>query len=176
MYLDILLYFLVLLISLAGVALNVASLPGNWVMFAAALGLSAWHGWQKPHWLGLLLILVILLLAEVIEFVGGMIGARQFGATKSASWAAIAGAIAGGIIGIPPITLAVLGIDHIVCAVLGAFLAAWAVELVMWQRPMGEATKAATGAALGRGVGIVGKIGGGLLVWICLAILAFPWR
>ena len=174
MYLDALLYVLVLLISLAGVALNVASLPGNWVMFLAAISLSAWHGWQKPHWLGLLLILVILLLAEVIEFVGGMIGARQFGASKSASWAAIAGAIIGGIIGIPPITMAVLGIDHIFCAVLGAFIAAWGVELLK-QKPMGEATKAATGAALGRGVGILSKIGGGLLVWMCIAILAFPW-
>ena len=174
MYIDLLLYLLVLLISLAGVALNVASLPGNWVMFLAALGLSAWHGWQKPHWMGLLLILVILLLAEVLEFVGGMIGARKFGASKSASWAAIGGALVGGIIGIPPITVAVLGIDHIVCAILGAFIAAWIVEL-LWQRPMGEATKAATGAALGRGMGILSKIGGGLLVWICLAILAFPW-
>src|SRR6185436_10365584 len=98
---DFVLYLIVLAVSLAGVAINVFSLPGNWIMFAAAAGLCAATGGKHPSVPILLLMLLILIAAEVLEFFGGMYGARRGGASKAASWAAIGGAIVGGIVGTP---------------------------------------------------------------------------
>ena len=58
---DTLLYLVAILISLAAIALNVVSLPGNWVILLAATALSFYHGGHQPHWVFLLVILVILL-------------------------------------------------------------------------------------------------------------------
>jgi uncharacterized protein len=165
--LDVILYLLLLVISLAGIALNVASLPGNWVLLAGALALSLYHGGRNPHWGVLLVILVILLAAEVVEFLSGMIGTRKFGGSKAASWAAIVGAMIGGIVGVPPVTVMVLGADHLVMAMVGAFGAAWVAELIQ-DKKMKPALLAALGAALGRGAGLVAKIGAGLLAWVIL--------
>ncbi|HVT80635.1 MAG TPA: DUF456 domain-containing protein [Phycisphaerae bacterium] len=168
-----LVYFLVVILTLAAVALNVISLPGNWLILLAGLILSACYGWDKPHWAILPVILIILLLAEIIEFASGIVGAKKFGASRAAAWAAVAGTMLGGLIGIPPLAF-LLGIDHLIGAVLGAFLGAWIVELIR-QRPLKEASLAALGAGLGRGVGIVTKIGAGLVAWVVLTVAAFPW-
>jgi uncharacterized protein YqgC (DUF456 family) len=170
--LHFLIYFLVIAIALAAIALNVVSLPGNWAIFIAAAILALCYDWSILKWAILALILIILLLAELIEFVSGIVGTRKLGGSRAAAWGAIAGTVIGGIIGIPPLAF-LLGIDHLLGAVLGAFLGAWFVEL-MRQRPLKEATLAALGAGLGRGVGIITKIGAGLLAWIGLVIAAFP--
>ena len=166
-------YGLVLALSLVAIGLNIASLPGNWVVFLAAAGLSAWHDWHHPAWWILPVMFVVLLIAEGLEFLGGMVGAKAFGASRTASWAALFGAVVGGVIGIPPLSAVMLLTDHLAGAVIGAFLAAWLVEL-MKKKPMKESLRAAIGAALGRGAGIVTKIGGGLIVWLFLAIAACP--
>jgi|WetSurMetagenome_2_1015567.scaffolds.fasta_scaffold806823_1 uncharacterized protein len=171
---DTLLYLTAILFSLAAIVLNVVSLPGNWFILIAAAALSIYHDGHAPHWAFVLVILVILLAAEAVEFLGGMIGAKTFGASRTASWAAIAGALVGGLIGIPPVTAAMLGADHIVGAIAGAFLAAWVVELLK-QKSMQDSLKAALGAALGRGAGLVTKIFGGLAAWLVLVITAQPW-
>ncbi|HVX83910.1 MAG TPA: DUF456 domain-containing protein, partial [Phycisphaerae bacterium] len=163
-----LLYALLMLLSLAAIALNIFSIPGNWIMALAALLVSWLSGWTAPHPVIFLLILIVLLAAEAIELAGSMLGAKKFGASKSATWAAVFGAIAGAIIGVPvPIIGPVLG------ALLGAFFAAWLTEL-MHNRPLKDASWAALGAALGRGFGLVAKIGCGLIIWITLAFAAFP--
>jgi len=171
---DLALYIFLLLIALAAVALNIVSLPGNWIILAAGTGLSLYHHGHNPHWIFLVVILLILLAAEVMEFLSGMIGARKFGASPAAAWAAIAGAVLGGLVGIPPITAITLGIDHLAAAIAGAFAAAWLVELIQ-RRPMKAALLGALGAALGRGTGLVTKIGAGLLAWFVLALAAGPW-
>ncbi len=163
-------YFLLVLISLAAIVLNILSLPGNWLVLAAALTLSACYHWH--HWEMLPLILIILLLAEVVEFAGGMLGARKFGASRAAAWGAIAGTIIGGLIGIPPLAF-LMGLDHLIAALLGAFLGAWMVELIRG-RPLKEASLAALGAGLGRGVGLIAKIGCGVFAWFIFAVAAFP--
>ncbi len=167
---HLVLYALLLLICLAAVALNLLSLPGNWVMWVLVAMWSGLHAWQQPHWLVLSLMVVVLLMAEAMELLGSMVGARKFGASKTASWAAIAGAMVGALAGT---FIPILLIGNLIGAIAGAFLAAWVVELLK-KRPVDLATKAALGAALGRGVGIVAKIGGGMIVWACVAWFAFP--
>jgi uncharacterized protein YqgC (DUF456 family) len=122
----------------------------------------------------LLIMLVVLLAAEAVELVSGLVGAQKFGASKAASWAAIPGAMIGALMGVPAWVLGPFSIlANLVGAVVGAFVAAWIVELIK-QRPMGVATRGAVGAALGRGVGIVTKIGCGVVVWLFLAFFGFP--
>ncbi|HUO08690.1 MAG TPA: DUF456 domain-containing protein [Phycisphaerae bacterium] len=166
--LDLTLYTLVLLLSLAGILLNILSLPGNWLIPLLALGLSWRTNWHHPTPAILAAIVAVLTLAELIELAGSLLGAKTFGASKSATWAAIAGAITGALIGSP---LALLG--GIVGAILGAFLAAWLTELIK-QRPHKQALKSALGAALGRATGLFIKISFGLATWLALALFAWP--
>jgi uncharacterized protein YqgC (DUF456 family) len=167
--LDILICLLLLVISLAAVILNVVSLPGNWVILAAGLGMSIYHGGHRPGWVALVAIFIVLVLAEVIELLSGLVGARKFGASSAAAWAAVGGAIVGGVVGIPPLTVPTLGLDHLFAAVAGAYLAAWVVELIR-QRPMKQALTAALGAALGRAGGLTAKIAAGIVAWVILLL------
>lgn len=162
------LYALLLLISLGAIGLNIFSLPGNWVMAVLAVVVSWVSAWKAPPPGWLVLIVLVLVIAEAVEFAGSLVGARTFGASKSATWAAMFGAIAGALIGVPvPLIGSVIG------ALVGAFFAAWVVEL-MQERPLKAASWAALGATLGRGFGLVAKIACGLLVWVVLAVMAWP--
>jgi uncharacterized protein YqgC (DUF456 family) len=168
--LPLTLYALLLLLSLAAILLNIVSLPGNWIMFLLAIGWSWYNAWARPPLWFLPLMMAVLLGAEALEFLGGMIGARKFGASKLAAWAAIAGAMIGAVLGLYiPIPL----IGSLIGAVIGAFVAALVVELLK-DRPMRQAAKAALGAALGRGVGIFVKLAAGFLVWVFLALTGIP--
>jgi uncharacterized protein YqgC (DUF456 family) len=161
-------YVLLLVISLGAIGLNIFSLPGNWLMAVLALVVSWMSGWTAPYPGWLAVAAVVLVIAEGVEFAGSIVGARKFGASRSATWAAMFGAIAGAIIGVPvPLIGSVIG------ALLGAFFAAWIVEL-MQERTLKAASWAALGAALGRGVGLFAKIGCGLVVWVALAVTAWP--
>ncbi len=59
-------------------------------------------------------------------------------------------------------------------AILGAFIAAWVVELVK-KKPMRSATWAAVGAALGKTMGITVKFACGFVVWLGVIWFAWPW-
>ena len=173
--LDVTLYLVAMVISLMSIVLNVVSLPGNWVILVAALALTIGHHGHHPHWAFLIVIFMVLFVAEGIEFLSGLAGTKIFGGSKPAAWAAIGGAMMGGIIGFPPLTAAMFGIDHIVMAIFGAFVCAWVVELIR-ERPMKEALMAALGAALGRGAGLVTKIVAGVIAWVILGIAYWlPW-
>ena len=78
--LPLTLYALLLLLSLAAILLNIVSLPGNWFMFLLAIAWSWYNAWERPHLFFLFCMMTVLLGAEALEFLGGMIGARKFGA------------------------------------------------------------------------------------------------
>jgi uncharacterized protein YqgC (DUF456 family) len=164
----ILVYLLVLLVSLAGVALNVFSLPGNWLMMVAAALFSWWTHWSHPPVWVLGAMVGVLLVGEAVELLGSVVGAKKFGASRGATWAAIGGAILGAIVGVP-----VPVIGNILGAIVGAFVFAWTVELAK-RRGMKAATLAAVGAALGRTMGIGAKLACGIMVWVALVIFAWP--
>src|SRR5437667_205279 len=68
-----------------------------------------------------------------------------------------------------PGTAAMLGADHLLAALLGAFLFALVAELIQ-RKPFSAAAKAALGAALGRGTGIIIKLIAGFLTWLILLL------
>jgi uncharacterized protein YqgC (DUF456 family) len=168
--LPYLVYALLILLSLAAVALNIISIPGNWVMLLCAVLVSWYSKWEAPSLVFLSIMLLVLLAGEVIETLGSLVGAKKFGASSMAAWGAIGGGLVGGLLGfLIPIPL----IGSIIGAILGAFLVAWCIELLK-QKPFKDATWAAVGAALGRAMGMGAKIACGLAVWFLLIFTAFP--
>jgi uncharacterized protein YqgC (DUF456 family) len=91
-------FVLVHLVSLLLVPLG---LPGTFVQVAAAAVVTlasggAWLGWG---WTAT--FLAIALVAEGVEFLAGVAGARRYGGSRAAAWGALLGGIAGAIVGVP---------------------------------------------------------------------------
>src|SRR5215207_6164037 len=91
-------YILTLIVMLAGMFLNIVGLPGIWLMIGAA-GVFAWltRTQQYISMTSLIVLVVLGLLAEVVEFIAGSAGAKKAGGSKRAAMGAIIGALVGGI-------------------------------------------------------------------------------
>jgi hypothetical protein len=158
---------LLMLALFVGLVLIPFGLPGLWVMVGAAL----LYSWAAPDRLGVITLLgltALAVVAEVLEFLTAGRYARKYGGSKRAAWGAIAGGIAGAIIGVPvPIIGSVIG------AFVGSFAGALAAEMTLGGR-IGDATRVAKGALIGRAVATALKvaIGVALLAWVVLVLLA----
>ena len=157
---------LLMLALFVGLVLIPFGLPGLWVMVGAAL----LYSWAEPDRLGIVTLLgltALAVVAEVLEFLTAGRYARKYGGSKRAAWGAIAGGIAGAIIGVPvPIIGSVIG------AFVGSFAGALAAEMTLGGR-IGDATRVAKGALIGRAVATALKvaIGVALLAWVVLVLL-----
>lgn len=157
---------LLMLALFVGLVLIPFGLPGLWVMVGAAL----LYSWAEPDRLGIVTLLgltALAVVAEVLEFLTAGRYARKYGGSKRAAWGAIAGGIAGAIIGVPvPIIGSVIG------AFVGSFAGALAAEMTLGGR-IGDATRVAKGALIGRAVATALKvaIGVALLAWVILVLL-----
>ncbi len=111
-----------------------------------------------------LVILVLLyLFGESLEYVFIILGAKKFGASNRAVAGAIVGGILGAILGV-----GFLGVGLIVGTFLGIFLGAFLVELVV-QRDVIKSLKSGAGSVLGRVGSIVAKV---VIAIIMLAIIS----
>jgi len=159
------------LLNLGFLVLNAFGLPGNWLMVGAT-ALVAWiFRDQGLFSIGTLVAIAALAVAgEVIELLASVAGSKRAGGSRAGAFGALAGALLGGIFGqglIPvPIVGAILG----VC--LGAFLGAVGGELLAG-RSIGESLRSGQGAAVGRFVGTVGKLGVGGAIFLIVAVAAF---
>ena len=100
----------------------------------------------------LLLILILYLLGEVLEYAMVIIGAKKFGASNKA----VAGAVVGGILGAALGTLS-LGIGLIPATFLGLFLGAFLVEYLS-QGDLVKSLKAGAGGVFGRVGAVLCKV------------------
>ncbi len=91
-------------------------------------------------------------LAEVLEFVLGLVGAGRSDASRRGMVGAVVGGIVGGILGAGLF----LGLGAIPGVLAGTFAGVFAVELTRNLRPR-EAARAARGALVGRATGIIIK-------------------
>ena len=160
-----------LIINLLFLVATVLQLPGNWLMVLAAGGLVLWG--PEPAmfsvWtLGALAL--IALLAEIIEFASGSAGARLSGGSRRGAVWAFGGGCAGAFLGTFFIPVPIVG--SILGACAGAFLGALLGERNAG-RSMTESVRSGGGAAAGRLFGMIGKIGGGILIWCIAAVAAF---
>lgn len=172
-----LLVVILLLLNAAWLALVALGLPGTWLMVITT-ALVAWWQWPvdstvEAPMIGigvLAAIVVVAALAEVLELVAGVLGAKATGGGRRGSVGALAGGLIGALVGTVLIPIPLLG--SLVGACMGAGLGAWGLEL-SGGREQGAALKAGVGAGVGRFFGTVVKLAAGVLIWLVVAVAAF---
>ncbi len=162
---------ILVLLNLLWLALVLFGLPGNWLMVLST-SLLAWWTWDQRVFSGrtLIALAVLATLGELIEFLGGLVGARKAGASWKASLAGIFGALAGALGGTIAFPVPVVG--TIVGACLGVASTVWLVETSRGERPE-LSYRRALGAGMGEFIGILSKFIVGIAIWLTVAIAAF---
>jgi uncharacterized protein YqgC (DUF456 family) len=147
---------------LLGLVMIPFGFPGTLVIFAAAL---CYYLLVPGGAIGLVTVVgvgILMLIAEVLDWVLAGRFAKKYGGSKRAGWGAIIGGMIGAFMGVPiPIIGSVIG------AFAGAFVGAFVFE---WSgtRDHGVATRVAWGALIGRVVSAALKvaIGIAMAVWM----------
>lgn len=136
--------FLLMALGLAGSVFPV--LPDSLLILCGAF-LS--HFTVRPEhrvgWWTLGLLTALSLLAHVVDFAAGAIGAKKFGASK---WGALGG-ILGAIVGLFFFPIGIF---------LGPVIGVLAAEIVLARRAFGPAAKSTWGTLLGTTAGLIGKV------------------
>lgn len=141
-------------------ALNIFSLPANWIILGVIAlldflwpfspGLSFWQ-WAA--------LIAIALLGEAAEILFQLYKAKKYGSSTSGTFASLVGAILGAIL-LSPVFW---GLGALVGAMLGAWLACYIMERLIGKSPR-QAMRAAYGSMLGRFLGMTVKIGLGAMI------------
>jgi len=144
-----------LLVGVAGVVLPV--LPGVPLVLVGA-ALAAWiRGFDVVGVMPLVWIAVLAILAQVVDFVAGAVGARMGGAGRAGFWGGVLGSLIG-LIWFPPIGF-----------LLGALVGAVAAEVVA-----GRSLPDAWRAGLGAFVGTIGGVAAKALILVAMAVVMIP--
>lgn len=168
---NILIAIGLLLLNSVFMVATIFQLPGNWLMVAGVGGVMLWKDSDPLFAIETLIILaVIALIAEIVEFAAGSAGTRLTGGSKRSSLWALVGGFIGGIAGTVLLPIPIVG--SVLGACGGAFLGALAGERKEG-KTMGKALSSGGGAAAGRFLGIIGKLGAGALIWLIVAVAAF---
>jgi hypothetical protein len=165
---DYVIFALYLLVSLAGLISLVFGLPGTFIILGASV-LYGWYDGFQEITVRILVILVVLALAgELIEFLLGILGSKKYESSNRAIVGSIIFGIIGAIIGAPFF----FGIGAVVGAFAGAFAGAIIVELSQGKK-MDEALKSGWGAFIGRVAGTISKgaVGIAMIAITALAVL-----
>jgi uncharacterized protein len=166
--LDISVSLLLSLLAVTCCAANILGLPGNWVLVCISLLCSWWvpesRCWQVS-WLFTGLILTVAAVGEILEFAASAVGASRLGGSKRGTVLALAGSIAGALLGLvvgSPIPIVGNVVASLLLGGAGAFCGAlvgerWAGkdwnesieigEAAFWGRLMGTMGKAVCGTA-----------------------------
>jgi uncharacterized protein len=157
------------LVSLIGLALTIVTLPGAWLICAAAVLVKALWVPDIFEWWLVAVLVGLAIVGEVIELVAGALGAAKGGGSKKGAIGAVLGTLAGAIGGsffIPPI-------GTVIGAVAGAGIGSAAAEMYWAKRSWQDAAKAGTGAAIGRLIATFFKVSITLAIGLTVCIAAF---
>lgn len=160
MVLPILGWTLFGLAILAGLALDLVGLFGNWVLLAAVAGAWAFTGFEHFSLWSVIGITVLALTGEGLETFASGYGAKRFGGGKGAMLSALAGCLIGAVIGTPWFPI----IGTLIGACLGAFLGAASYEYLLAEKAAHQALWTGLGAALGRVAGMLAKLVVGFII------------
>jgi uncharacterized protein YqgC (DUF456 family) len=151
---------------IAGLALDLVGLFGNWVILGTAAAAWLCTGFHHFGVWTLLSLTALAALGEVLEMIAAGYGAKKFGGGKGAMVASLVGCIVGAIVGTPwfPVVGTLIG------AVAGAFGGAALYELLIVKKTAGASIQTGVGAALGRIAGVAVKLGLGLAMLLVLAL------
>lgn len=157
--------FLTFLLAVLG--LHIFSLPANWIL----LGLTGlWALAHPAHpWGGLFVLLCVLAVSgEVVEFIAQYYGGKRFGASGKGNLGGLLGALGGALLGAPFF----FGLGALFGALFGAYAGCYLFERIHGKNGA-EANRAAWGALYGKAFGMVMKIGLGMVMW--LAVIRDVW-
>ncbi len=152
------------LVVLVGLALDLVGLFGNWIILGAVAIMWAV---SRADYFSITCLVILLLMAiagELIEFVSASFGATKFGGSKKSALAVMGGCIIGGIVGTPILPI----IGTLIGACLGAFAAAMAYEYLVLQREAAHAAWVGLGAVIGKALGLIAK----LLIGLAMLLVA----
>lgn len=143
---------LLMLAGLAGTVLPV--IPGHLLIFLGAAANKWLNPEQSMSWGGLILMLLLLVLAYVVDFLSGALGAKLFGGSKWAFWGVLLGGLVGLFFGLPGL-------------IIGPLAGAFVFEVLFAKKRFTAATKSTVGTAVGTTVGLGARllIGVGMVVW-----------
>jgi len=164
---DIIVFILFLIIAIAGLVTNIFGLPGNFIILLNSF-IYSWYGDFRIVSIKLLVVLLVLALSgELIEFLLGIAGAKKYKSSNRAVAASIIFGIFGAIAGAPFF----LGIGSLVGAFIGAFIGAFLVEFLAGHG-IEQAFNSGWGTLVGRLGGTISKsiIG---MVMIALVAISF---
>ena len=157
---QILLYVLAALLMVIGfLGVVLPALPGLPLVFAG-MWLAAWVGGFETISVTTVVVLGILaLLAQLLDFVAGLLGAHRVGASRAGLVGAALGTVVGLFFGLPGL-------------ILGPFIGAVLGE-IRHGRELGLASRVGVGTWVGMIVGAVAKLalGGLMLGWFIWALL-----
>ena len=139
-------------------------LPGTWLMVGIAMLYNGSVGTERISWFTIGGTLVLVVGAEIVEFMLAGRYARKYGGSRRAGWGAILGGMVGAVMGFPvPIIGPMLG------AFAGAFVGALVAEKTRGSSA-GTATRVATGALIGKVTAVAAKSAAGCVIvaWILL--------
>ncbi len=148
---NILVLIIYLTLSFAGLIFVVIGLPGNFFILLLSTALAWYYKFEIIKLNILIVLLVLALLGELLEFALGIIGSKR----KKSSNQAILGSIFFSIIGAIIFAPLFLGFGAIIGAFVGAFLGAFTVEYLK-QKNVSVAYQSGLGA-------FMGKLGGTLV-------------
>ena len=143
------LFIIVLFLGLFSI---IFGLPGTIIIAADVIIYALITGFHPIGWKVILIMIVLAILAETLEFFIGMSVALQFGLSVKGFWASIAGSMIGAVL----LTPFFLGFGAIAGAFLGGFAGVFTVEMIRQQR-LKPAFRAGYGMILGRIAGVCVK-------------------
>lgn len=168
--LNILLYILLLVFLLCGLAITVMTLPGLWLMLLSAGLYAAATHFRFIGLRTLVILLVMAALGEIIELGFQSGGAKKAGAGRRGMWGALIGGILGGIfLSMVPVPV----ISTLIGVLVGTFAGAMIGEL-SGGREVGHSAYVGFGAAGGRLLGTLTKLCLGGVMMIVTLWMAFP--
>jgi uncharacterized protein YqgC (DUF456 family) len=153
------------IVMVIGLLLTPLGVPGLWIMIAV-LAAGAWYG--KVSIAIMIVCVVLAAIAEVIEFLIVKRLNTKYGGSRLAFWGAIAGGIAGAMMGAP-----IFLIGPLIMGFLGTFVGA-ATATLYETKHLDRSTRVGWGVVLGRMWSAVAKVaagvailvlGGGALLW-----------
>jgi len=156
-----------LALTLLGLASLIFGLPGNFLVVGAAALAGALTAWNEFNLLLVLVLFLITLLGEALDFFLGALLARGERGGRASMVGAMVGGIAGGVMGLP---LPVIG--NVIGAFLGAFLGALAGELLTGGKlseAIGIGFRVLFGRILSSGIKV--GLGIGMAVYVSLKLV-----
>ncbi|GIW48356.1 MAG: hypothetical protein KatS3mg078_2233 [Deltaproteobacteria bacterium] len=145
-------FLLFVFVSILGLISLVFGLPGTFVILCAAILYGWYQGFSEVTPKVLVVLGLLAVFGEVLEFIMSVAGAKRQKSSKSAVLGSIVGGIAGAVFGAPFL----FGIGSVIGAFLGAFVGAFLVELLK-QKTVEQALRSGWGAFCGRLFGAFAK-------------------